>query len=298
MKYYVGVDIGGTRIKLGIINSEGKVCAFKNIETPPSCEEIMNEVLEFIKEQDQYPIESVGISTPGVVKDDGYMQTSGAIKCFFNKNMKAEFEQFLNLKVHVENDGKCAASGEKWVGGAKDVDNFVCLTLGTAIGGAIYINGQIYRGLGGMAGEFGVSLVGLENDNYEQQSFAYHAATIAGLCRQYSYKVKERVLDAQEIIKRAEHGDLDAHNCLEDFYHSVAVLLVNVTSIIAPEVVFIGGGISSNDMVMNNIYKAFDNICEQYHILSLVDKPLIKTCQLKNDAGMIGAVYPLIKGEE
>ena len=298
MKYYAGIDIGGTRIKMGIINEKGKVCLSENEATSHEKELLMQQVKDFILRHQDYFIEGVGISTPGIVRTDGYMQTSGAIKCFFHCNMKREFEKYLNLPVVIENDGKAAACAEKWQGAAKNIDNFVCLTLGTAIGGAIYIDGKLYRGLGGLAGEFGISLVGHQKGDYDEQSFSYHAATVAGLCRHYSYRIHERVLDAQEIISRAGQGDVDAVECLKEFYHSVAVLLMNVAVTIAPEVILIGGGISSNEDVMKNIIADYQQICQDYHVLSLVDMPRIQTCQLHNQAGMIGAVSVFIKNNK
>lgn len=298
MKYYAGIDIGGTRIKMGILNEEGEICLSENEETSKERILLIQQVKDFLLRHSEYPVKAVGISTPGIVRSDGYMQTSGAIKCFFHHNMKTDFEESLNLPVIIENDGKAAACAEKLQGAAKDINNFVCLTLGTAIGGAIYIDGKLYRGLGGLAGEFGISLAGHQKGDYDEQSFSYHAATVAGLCRHYSYRVHERVLDAQEIMKRANQGDEIAEECLKEFYHSVAVLLMNVAVTIAPEVILIGGGISSNKEVMENIVADYQQICQDYHVLSLVDMPRIQTCHLHNQAGMIGAVAPLIKEEE
>lgn len=297
MKYYAGIDIGGTCIKMGIIDENGKICLNEKEETCKERTLLIQQVKDFLLRHSKYSIEAVGISTPGIVKSDGYMQTSGAIKCFFHRNMKKEFEEQLKVPVTIENDGKAAACAEKWQGAAKEIDNFVCLTLGTAIGGAIYIDGKLYRGFGGLAGEFGISLVGHQKGDYDEQSFSYHAATVAGLCRHYSYRVHERVLDAQEIINRANRGDEIAEECLKEFYHSVAVLLMNVAVTIAPEAILIGGGISSNDKVMKNIVADYQRICHEYHVLSLIDMPRIQTCHLHNQAGMIGAVAPLIRGE-
>lgn len=294
MNYYVGIDIGGTRIKMGIINEDGDILISENQKTQLEKEKLFQQIDHFIKGQD-YHIKGVGLSMPGVIKEDGYAQTSGAIHCFLNCYVKKELEDYLGLPVIVENDAKAAAMAEKWLGTAKNENDFVCLTLGTAVGGATYMNGQLQRGLGGLAGEFGVALVGLEPHQYDEQSFSFHAATVAGLCRHYSYRVKQRVLDAREIIKRAQDGDSIAQNCLEDFYHAVAVLFVNIAVMIAPHTIIVGGGISENQEVMAAINQEYHHICQQYHVLSLVDMPVIKTCQFKNDAGMIGAVYSFLR---
>lgn len=295
MNYYVGVDIGGTRIKMGIIDETGNVCIQENEPTSKEREDLLMQVKHFIDRHKQiYVIQGVGISVPGMVQENGYMKTSGAIKCFLKRNMRDEFMELLQLPVIMENDSKSAAEAEAWIGAGKGIDNFVCFTLGTAVGGAIYINGSLHRGLGNMAGEFGVTLVGREPHDYNEQSFSYHAAVVAGLCRNYSYKVKERVLDAKEIYRRAHEHDEIAQACIKEFYHNVATLLVNTAMTIAPQVFLIGGGISSNEEAMQGIQNAYEELCKEYHILTLIDMPVIQTCKCRNEAGMIGAVHAFL----
>ena len=298
MKYYAGIDIGGTRIKMGIIDETGHVCVQENEATQSTRSDLMKQIGDFIKQHQEYTMEGVGISMPGIAKDDGFMQTSGAIKCFLKHNMKQEMEAYLKLPVVIENDSKSASIAEKSIGEAKDLDNFVCLTLGTAVGGAIYMDGKLVRGLGGMAGEFGIALCGKEKGNYNEQSFSYSAAVVAGLCRNYSYRVKERVLDAKEIYRRAHENDQDAIACIEQFYHDVALLLINTAVIIAPDAILIGGGISANEEAMHGIISAYEEIIQDYHVLSLVEMPKILACKLKNEAGMIGAARKLMLMKE
>lgn len=294
MNLYAGIDIGGTRIKMGIIDETGKVIVQENEATQSEREALMMQIKSFIERHKEYEVKGIGISMPGIARSDGYMQTSGAIKCFLKRNMKTDLQEFLHLPVEIENDSKSAAIAEKWIGAAQKLDNFVCFTLGTAVGGAIFIDGKLNRGLGGMAGEFGIALCGKEVGNYNEQSFSFCAGVVAGLCRNYSYRVKERVLDAKEIFDRAHHGDLNAQECIKQFYHDTAVLLVNTAAILAPEAMLIGGGISANEEAMDGIRKEYETISQEYHVLSLVEMPIMISCQLKNEAGMIGAVRNLM----
>lgn len=294
MKYYVGVDIGGTRIKLGVINTLGEIHNQMLQDTPKEFEAVVSIIKEYIRSQAHVELSGVGISTPGIIREDGYLQTSGAIKCFLHRNLKEELQKLLQLPVIVENDSKCAAAGERWLGDAKELSDFVCLTLGTAVGGAIYINGSLHRGLGGLAGEFGIALTGLVPELYNEQSYSYHAATVAGLCRNYSYAVHERVLDAQEIYRRKDKGDEVAKRCIEEFYHACATLFVNIAVFIGPEVILIGGGISNSEEAMQGMKREYERMCEEYHVLSMVSVPKLQPCKCKNEAGMLGAVYPFI----
>lgn len=294
MKNYVGIDIGGTNIKLGVINEIGEILHQEVLDTEKEYDALLLCMKKFIKCNEHYAIQGIGISTPGIVTTDGYMQTSGAIKCFLHRFIKQELEEYFSLPVAVENDAKCAAAGEKWLGSAKELSDFVCLTLGTAVGGALYHNGKLHRGLGGLAGEFGVALSSLTRDSYDEASYSYHAATVAGLCRSYSMKVKERVLDAKEIYRRCEQGDQIAEECIQEFYHACAVLFVNIACMIAPEVILIGGGISNNQEAMKGMQSAYEDIISEYPILSLIQMPKLRTCTCRNHAGMLGAVYTLL----
>lgn len=295
MHKYAGIDIGGTRIKLGIINEQGEILVQELKDTPKEYEEIVNILQEFLARHEEMRVQGLGISTPGIITSDGYLQTSGAIKCFLHKNIQKELSERLGIPVVVENDSKCAAAGEKWLGDAKEISDFVCLTLGTAVGGAVYIHNTLYRGLGGMAGEFGIALTGLTLDIYNEQSYSYHAATVAGLCRSYSYAVQERVLDACEIYRRKDQGDAIALRCIQEFYHACATLFINIAVSIGPSVIFIGGGISNNVEAMDGMKKEYERMSKEYHVLSMIEMPKLMPCKCKNDAGMLGAVYRLLE---
>lgn len=294
MKTYIGVDLGGTRIKLGVIDEKGNVLKRDNVPTPETKEAIYEVIQTFIKKQEPtYTIAGVGLSTPGVVGNDGYMHTSGAIKCFLHQHVKKELQEYVGMQVHVENDGKCAGAAEKWIGAGSNYTDFVCFTLGTAVGGAIYINNQLVRGVGGSAGEFGAMLGTYGHSDYDEASYSMHAGVVAGLCRSYSYAKRERVLDAIEIYRRKDAGDELAKQCIEEFYHHVAILLVNTTLSLSPQAILIGGGISANEEAMQGIQSHFDVLCKDYHVMTLIQTPPLFPCKLRNDAGMIGAVYLL-----
>lgn len=295
MSHYAGIDIGGTKIKLGIVNDQGEILFQDMKDTPKDYEAFITLIKEYVKEHEKDQLCGVGISTPGIIQEDGYLQTSGAVKCFLHRNLQQELQACLHMPVSVENDSKCAAAGEQWLGYAKDHANFVCLTLGTAVGGAVYIDHKLYRGIGGLAGEFGIALTGLQEHQYDEQSFSYHAATIAGLCRNYSYAVKQRVLDAKEIYRRKEAGDMIAKQCIQDFYHACATLYINIAVFLAPEIILIGGGISNSKEAMQGMIQEYEKMCEEYHVLSMVHMPKLMACKCKNNAGLLGAVYRLFQ---
>lgn len=299
MDCYIGVDIGGTFVKFGIVSKEGKVIYRDKVETEASGEEIINKIKGFyLREKNNYNLLGLGLSIPGIISEDGSMKTAGALKDFIGVNLKKTLEKEIRIPVEVISDSNAAAVAEAWNGNGTDIKNFVCLTLGTAVGGAIYIDGKLYKGLGGLAGEFGVTLMERDSESYKEQSYSMHAGVVAGLCRNYSLKVKERVLDAREILKRAKNGDTIAEKCIEEFYSSVSRLLINVALTVAPDVILIGGGISENKEMMDNIIRSYKELCSEYKVLSMVEMPKVKECYHKNNAGIIGAVSNFINLRE
>lgn len=290
---YVGVDIGGTRLKLGVVSEAGEVSRVENVPTPGSREDIYDAIKQYVAQVDG-PVAGVGMSMPGVIDATGYSITAGAIKPLIHRPIKKELSEWLGLPVFVGNDGRCATVAEGWVGVAQRFTDYVLFTLGTAIGGGIVLDGKLRDGLGGLAGEFGVALVDIPISDYSKHSFARHASTVAGLCLRYSEQVGEQILDAREIYRRADAGDKLAQRCIGDFYQAVAVMCINAAVTLAPEALILGGGISANQTAMSEIKDRYQRIISEYHTLGMVRMPklLIATC--RNDAGMIGAVRRLI----
>lgn len=292
MGKFIGVDIGGTFIKFGIVSKEGELIHQEKVETEKKSDEIISAIKKFyLSQKEKYNILGLGISIPGIIAQDGSMKTAGAIKDFIGVNVKELLQKEIDIPIDIISDSNAAALAEAWNGNGKNIKNFVCLTLGTAVGGAIYIDGKLYKGLGGLAGEFGVALMENSSENYKDQSYSMHAGVVAGLCRNYRLKVKEMVLDAREILNRSKNGDKIAKECIENFYESVSRLLTTVALTVAPEVILIGGGISNNKEMMDNIIYSYNKICSEYKVLSMVDMPMIKACYHKNNAGIIGGVY-------
>ncbi|WP_291649439.1 ROK family protein [Clostridium sp.] len=295
MEFYIGVDIGGTFIKFGVVSKDGVVIHEEKVETGQVGIEIISKIKEFyLSQKEKHNLLGLGLSLPGIVSEDGLMRTAGAIKDFIGVNVKELLQNEIDIPVKIISDSNAAAAAEAWNGKGRNIKNFVCLTLGTAVGGAIYIDGKLYKGLEGLAGEFGVALMERESPSYKEQSYSMHAGVVAGLCRNYSLKVKERILDAEEIFKRSKNGDLIAKECIQEFYSSISRLLITVALTVAPDVILVGGGISNNREVMDNIINEYKKICVDYKVLSMVSMPRIEICHHKNNAGLIGAVSMFI----
>ena len=299
-EYFLGVDLGGTFTKMGVVSAAGEVLSKTKFPTEMSLNAILTQVQQYIDQvqaEEQIVIKGIGISLPGVMKADGTMQTAGAIKSLIGFNVRKHAAEFFQLPVAAITDSKAAALAESWHGNGKAFDNFVCLTLGSAVGGAIVINRQLYWGLGGLAGEFGVALMDRKDPAYKLDSTSLHAGVVGGLCRKYSLAAGQKVMEAEKIFAMAEEGQPLAQKYVSEFFDDVARLVVNVSVSLAPEAVLIGGGISENKQIMACIESVYKQVIQDYSVLSRVQMPKLLPCFYGNDAGIIGAVKQVIDTE-
>ena len=186
---FIGIDVGGTAIKYGVILRTGEIVKKGQMPTIHEKEKFLQSITALIESlQQDAVIEGVGISAPGIIQKDGTMITAGSIKPLYGINLKLELEKRVKLPVLVENDANAAAIAEKWIGNAQEVANYLCLVLGTGVGGGIVINNQVYRGAHGMAGEFGWMVIDQlpEEGNIEESSINKKTAVVGGLIRLYN----------------------------------------------------------------------------------------------------------------
>ena len=218
------------------------------------------------------------------------MQTAGALKKLIGLNVKEIAQDHLQLPVEIITDSKAVALAEGWLGNGTNFANYVCVTLGSAVGGAIVIDRKLYWGQGGLAGEFGVSLMGREHQEYKLDSTSLQAGVVGGLCRKYSLAIGKEVKDAACIFDLAAKNDPLAQKYVDEFLDDVARMLANISVYLAPEAILIGGGISGSPQIMAEIQAAYQRIIQEYRVLSSIQMPLVIPCKLANDAGVIGSV--------
>lgn len=303
MEKYVGIDIGGSFIKYGIVTETGELLFSDKCPTDrTNSERVIDKLVDIIlKLKHEYGIDRVGISIPGVINKNNKMLTSGALDGMYKVDVSQILAERTQTHIVLINDANAIAYAEKWLGAAKHSDNFVCLPLGTGVGGAIFINGHLIKGRSGAAGEFGMMLMGLgKHEPIAYESASFYCGAVAGLCRIYNLKLGNKDIatwerDIKVILELAESGQQAAQESLSEFYENTAVLLLNISLTIDPEAIIIGGGISENTTIMSGIKAAVDQLLERYSDMSALGFPEIKSCVLGNTAGMIGAVYQMIE---
>lgn len=311
MQHYIGIDVGGTTIKYGLVDHAGHIQAQGAVPTPLNKNDFLEQLTKIVTDYQAQTTDlaGIGISMPGIIKNNGFLLTAGAVRSMIGVNLKAEMEQRTNLPTNVENDANAAAIAEHWLGAAQGIDNYLCLVLGTGFGGGAIINNQLYRGAHGMAGEFGWMLThNLDfTRDLEDASLNKSSAIVGGLCHTYTLAKQqldpefERVIDARVIFQAAAAGEKLAQMTLDKFYYDLATGILNLIVCYDPEVVLIGGGISANPTFIHDLNAALTDLELRHVSVSEVkDQAIaqIKPAKLMNNAGIIGAVYQAMRRQE
>lgn len=293
MKNYICIDIGGTRLKYARILDDGEIKDLKNISTPKSLENLLDCIKNIHEELSNYPIAGVAVSMPGLIDfERGFVFHGGALDCIKNINLQTILEDMLSLPVSIQNDGKCAALGEKWKGALQNVSNGIATVIGTGIGGGIISNNQLVTGHNYSAGEF--SFVNVDDSEGLERYWGYNNS-IAVLLKKYGLALGEEV-DGIKFFKAVSAGETTATELLNIYTKNLARQLLNLQVILDPEVISIGGGVSASKILFDFIERNIEELYEK--IPYPMPKVNLKRSLLGNNANLLGALkhFKEIKG--
>lgn len=293
MKKYLSLDVGGTNIKYGILNEVGDILFKDKFKTERKKEDFLKILVELIeKHKEEYGIQGVALSMPGVIDTKkGHLITAGALFELYDFPLKEVLEQKTGVKVSIENDVNCVALAEKWLGNGRDSKNFLCLAIGTGIGGAIVINDRLYNGHRYAAGEFGFMITkGVKDGDTRLSSLSLTASTQAGIINEYK-KLSGLTLSGEEVFDRYEKGEEFAVKVMKEFYENLSIGLFNLIFSLDPEKVLIGGAISENKKVIEELNDSVIAIKNAHRDMANLQVAKIEACKFNNDSGIIGALY-------
>lgn len=285
MKEYIAFDIGGTQIKYGIVSEAGTVRKHKTVPTEIHLggEQIVQKLILLSQKLiNEHTISGIGISTAGIINIYKGVVMGGVdhIPNYATIPIIDRLQEVLKVPVSIDNDVNCAAFGEKWNGVGRDKRNFIMLTLGTGIGGAIFIDGELYRGHSFSAGEWGNMLI--EGKTFEE------VASISGLIHLVRKYKGEGDWNGKTIFELYDKGDREVTKAVEVFFKHLAIGISNLAYIFNPEMVVIGGGITDRG---NQFLKEVKEEVEKYLNKEIYSNCEIELAQNGNCAGMIGAIY-------
>lgn len=279
-------DFGGTKIKHGLVNTNGEIITKSTYETETENLDIFLDDLftTICTYQSSYEIRGIAISMPGYIDvQTGHSERAGAITALNGKNIKQLLEKEFPLPVETENDGNCAALAEKVSGNAQGCESFICMTVGTGIGGCIYLNGDIYRGHRLRAGEYGMMITHLASG---QMKDMHQTAGFSNLVKEYQkYKNTDGHVEGTEIFKEAL-TDPSVKEMIDNWIGHISRGIYNLSVTLNPEKILIGGGVSAQPYLLDEINRQLKEY-QYWHEFTI---PIVR-CKYQNDAGMIGAFY-------
>ncbi len=310
MKYYLGVDLGGTNIKAGITDENGKILLKSSVRTDSEgdAKKIADQMVELcrslVKEANlsMENVEAVGVGIPGTVDE----KTGTVIYCN-NLDMDgapigAMMSESLQKPVHLANDASCAALGEFICGSGREHNSIILVTLGTGVGGGIILDGKLWEGLEGAGAEIGhmvVHIGGAECTCGRRGCFeAYSSAT--ALVNQtkaamdanpesllHSIVAKTGRVTAKTAFDAMRKGDLVAKDVVDNYLHYLSEGVANLINIFAPEAIILGGGVCNEGDAL--LIPLKEQVIAKCYGGDLIHHAEISIASLGNDAGLIGA---------
>ena len=296
MKYYAAIDIGGTAMKYGLADAEGKFIEKRSRPTLAREEGgmgIVHKAAAIVQAyQQSYDIAGIAVDTAGIVRPD-----TGAEILFAGAD---SFPGYTGIKLGrllreacgvpcvVENDVNAAALGEYWQGAAQGAGSAFVMTVGTGIGGCFILDGRIWHGAGFSAGEIGFMRVHGEHRIFEEL-----ASTRAMLGEAAaSHNMSPAELSGETVFQWAVDGDADAVLAIEHMVDNLSEGLATICCLLNPEVIVLGGGImAQQDYLRPRILQRLEDLM----VPAMRVNTRLAFAKLGNDAGMTGALYRLLQ---
>ena len=310
-EYLVGVDIGGTNTKIGVLNSEGTIMKSIHIKTEGDMgpdfvlEKIKDAVLGLLVDT-KIDIESVmglGMGIPGPANTDtGVVEFCVNLKGWEKLNVCQVFGEKLGIPVYIGNDVNVITLGEAWKGSAKSYKNILGIAIGTGIGGGIIVNGKLVSGTGGAVGEVGHIKVERNGKlcSCGQRGCWEAYASATGLIREAKSRLSVKRenfllesldgniedLEAEHVFNAAKKGDKFSKELVKYEVEYLAYGLSILVNTLNPELVVLGGGVSlAGDILFEPLKKEL----EKYTLSGSIENLKILPASLGNEAGIIGA---------
>lgn len=309
-EYTIGVDLGGTNLRVAAVSPAGEILERIGLDTEvrEGRERVVADLCGAVEDIEQrlpgLRLAGIGIGVPGIINlADGTVRQSPNLPGWSDFPVRDDIERLLQTHVVLENDANAAALGEKWVGAGRDVDSLCMVTLGTGIGGGLILDGRIWHGQEGMAGELGHmtidpngALCGCGNlgciEAYASASAISRMAMAAirvGRSPELAREAEQLgELTAEIVYIKAKQGDVVALEIFEMVGRSLGVAIANLINIFNLPLYVVGGGVARGwdafcASLMAEVYKR--------SLVARSTHPRIVASALGADAGLIGAAH-------
>lgn len=286
---YLGIDIGGTYLKFGILDEEFRVRKTWKKDTLNIKEK--DDFYDYLCEGiSGYDIEMIGVSAPGVIHSETtevLSKAASTIAVMYQTNIQKELEKRLHKPVGALNDAKAAAYCELRKGNGKGSKSSAYWLIGTGIGGCICLGEKIISGKDGIAGEFSHIPISVDGHSVESMGDITSIKALISLYNQKRCQTQESVKYGEEVVRRYLKGDVAAAEAMESWLQRQIQGLYILISVYNPEVICIGGGISEEKWFLDKLRKEFYEV--NYRFSDLITTRIVP-CKYYNQANLIGAV--------
>ena len=310
-KRYIGIDIGGTAVKIGYVTAEGELLAtvservdFDHYQTPIIV--TVKKAVDRFLASENIPLTDLsgfGISATGQIdtRKGVVSGTAGHIANWTQTPIAQIFKDSYHLPVSVVNDANCALMGECWLGAARGYKDVVMVTIGTGIGGGILTDGRLLTGVRGIAGELGHFPVRVDGELcscgnrgcYEKYaSTTALVNTVRSRAGELIPDIPPEHIDGRLIFDRIDKGNATLQTVVSEWISSITAGLVGLIHIFNPQLILIGGGVSQQEKIFieplrEQIFSsAMPGFCKDL---------TVESAQLGNNAGLLGAIACLKK---
>lgn len=281
------IDIGGTAIKAGLFSKDGQILSFGEYPTEAGngVEALLDKLCSIIKSFDS--VEYIGISTSGQVnqKEGSIVFATEALPGYTGTPLKQILQQRLGIPVIVDNDVNCAAIGELHYGSGRELNDFICVTYGTGIGGAIVIDKKIYYGARGISGEIGhitTHASGMQCVCGRHGCYEMYGSTNALIRRVQN--ATGRSMSGREIFSEFDNPLIKAE--IDGWIDEIVYGLASLTHIFNTRHFILGGGILNEQYVLDSISFRLNR-----YVIPSFSGIIVKRAEIGNKAGMLGAFY-------
>ena len=311
MKYYLGIDLGGTGIKAGLVDEEYKIIQTKSIPTGAErpAVEVVEDMAQLGKDLlheaglSEDSIEFVGIGVPSTVNGNNQHIVFANNLGWKDYDFVSDFHKFWDIPVYLGNDADVAAVAEMKAGIGKDYKNALFLTLGTGVGGGLIFDGKLYGGGDGFGCEPGHTMIMVDGEQCtcgKKGCFEAYASVTA-LIRDAKRAMAEHPetslhklaeenngeVNGRLIFGACNQGDPVAKELIKNYVHYLSVGIGSMITLLRPEIVMIGGGVANaGDTIFVPLREELKNTVYAQDVIGI---PPVVHASLGNDAGIIGA---------
>ena len=294
MTNYLAIDVGGTNIKYALMNEDAEMIDKGEVPTPlDGIDQYLDALVSiYEKYRDQDP-QALVMSAPGKIDSQrGYFFTGGALKFMNDTDLGALLKERIPIPFAAENDAKAAALAEIWKGTMQGVENGCVIVLGTGIGGALIINGTLYRGSTFAAGELSCVSTRLDKPYNTHNMWAIQNG-VGSMVKDYAERIgaDPAEMNGRILFDKANQGEYEAIAAIDMYCGGLATGLISLQHIIDVDVIAIGGGISKQPLLMERLERKIEEMYAGLAGYLPATIPQIVPCHFGNDANMIGALY-------